>query len=469
LIGNGKGNFVEKPLWGAQKSDVINGLMRRETIINKRICNIKKNQSMMVERKSGQRFFPYSTVTKSFFLFLFIFLITLCSFSQPQPGDVFTEYFCEGMRVGGNEDYGGHDIRIKARFQLAGAKKAEIMIENLQCHTGTRGLAVSVNGNEWLSVPPPHTIPQPRHQYQYFSNITIPLPLAHLHKGTGNKFKLKVDETEGWWPQNLVMGINFRVYYEPDSIIHGTGRIIAPVPGEKIGTNTKVKISAHVTHPEYAIKKVDVFAHCYDIDYNGDGIYSEWKMKKHKKSYIFSVGSATQEPWEVNWDTKWLPDQKAPMKLMAWITIKGWVEGVNKAYYMTEAVEGLELERKKYSVELCEPFDIPKHWVTRKGAAAENITIHGDIAKAQAAQLVWSSWSPCYSPGVFVNEKQVWEPGAKEDDPCYEYKLHRVLLSDVSILRNGLNIIGTGHPKKHGTHGMEVNWPGIQLLVRYGK
>ena len=67
--------------------------------------------------------------------------------------------------------------------------------------------------------------------------------------------------------------------------------------------------------------------------------------------------------------------------------------------------------------------------------------------------------------GLFVNGKKVID----REGPRYRYYDHRVLINDLSILKRGKNVISTGKtPRYDGkmVHGMEVNWPGIQLLIQ---
>ena len=134
--------------------------------------------------------------------------------------------------------------------------------------------------------------------------------------------------------------------------------------------------------------------------------------------------------------------------------------------YLTEAVDGLRLVRPGLSVELCKPYDVPKRWVTRRSEAEERFDITGDPSKAIAAQLVWSSWSPGYMDGVYINSVKVFD----NEGPKYQYYAHRVAIKDTSCLKQGVNVLKTGKtPKIDGkmVHGMEVNWPGIMVLIQY--
>ncbi len=129
---------------------------------------------------------------------------------------------------------------------------------------------------------------------------------------------------------------------------------------------------------------------------------------------------------------------------------------------------GLKLERAGLSVELCRPYDVPQQWVTRSGEHTEKFEVRGDLCRATAARLVWSSWSPGYMEGILLNGAKVLE----REGPRYACFAHNVPLEDLSLLQPGENQLTTGKtPKYNGkmVHGMEVNWPGIMVLIQYRK
>ena len=68
--------------------------------------------------------------------------------------------------------------------------------------------------------------------------------------------------------------------------------------------------------------------------------------------------------------------------------------------------------------------------------------------------------------GVYINDRKVFQ----REGPRYAYYVHHVSLSDLSVLEAGENVLKTGKtPKYDGkmVHGMEVNWPGIMVLIQY--
>lgn len=68
--------------------------------------------------------------------------------------------------------------------------------------------------------------------------------------------------------------------------------------------------------------------------------------------------------------------------------------------------------------------------------------------------------------GIYINDMKVFD----NEGPCYEYMMHDVLLKDISMIKKVTNIIKTGKTPLHDgemVHGMEVQWPGIMMLIKY--
>jgi hypothetical protein len=133
---------------------------------------------------------------------------------------------------------------------------------------------------------------------------------------------------------------------------------------------------------------------------------------------------------------------------------------------MTEAISDLELKRPGLSVELCKPFRRPKGWFTRNGEFEERFRIKGDLNKAVEAKMVFRTWSPGYFNGIYINDFIVFE----KEGPKYDYFEHHISIEDLQVLSQGENKLRTGKtPLFQGqmVHGVEVQWPGIMLLIRY--
>jgi hypothetical protein len=385
----------------------------------------------------------------------------------PRPGDVFREYVWTNtrgdaggaLRVGGRVGYGGGPLPLPHRFDLEHATRAEIVLEKLLCHDGTRGLSISVNSNAWLEVPEVPGIPVPQWEYMHHAYPVVAVPLAHLRAGSGNQVRLRVSDEHPWnWPQNLIYGVHFRIYYDAAKKPHPTGQLISPKPGAALGT--QAVLEAQASSPNGRIQRVDFLGHYEDVNLEGDGEYSQWHSHFHRAVLTNHLGSATSAPWRLTWETAWVPDQPAPFQLAARVTDETGLT------YFTEAVGGLSFQRDGLSVELCKPYDVPKKWLTRAGEKTQKFRVTGDLSRAVAAQLVWVSWSPGYMEGLYLNDHKVLE----REGPRYAYHIHRVSVPDLRALKPGENVLRTGKtPLYDGkmVHGMELNWPGIMVLVQY--
>jgi hypothetical protein len=399
-------------------------------------------------------------------------------FARPVPGDVFREYVWwnekgdagGALRVGGRQgeehpdrgwahDYINAPIVLAHDFDLEHAIRAEAVIEKILCHDSTKGLALEVNGHPWIRIPEAEAIPYPPWEYQHHIYPVAPVPLAFLKGGKGNQFRLRVDAEHPWkWPQNLIYGVHFRVYYDPARKPHPTGKITSPASGAVLGRAVRLEVDAQ--SPAGAIKQVDYLGHYEDVNYEGDGLYTQWHYRFFHGKLVDHIGSAQEPPYRVVWDTSWVPDQRQPMALAARITDRAGMTVI------TPAVTDLTLDRRGFSIELCKPYDIPKKWVTRSGAHQEHFRVTGDLRKAVAARLVWSSWSPGYMRGISINGTRVFDT----EGPKYQYCFHRVPVDKMDVFRPGVNTLTTGTtPLIDGqmVHGMEVNWPGIMVLIQY--
>ncbi len=252
--------------------------------------------------------------------------------------------------------------------------------------------------------------------------------------------------------------MHLRVYYDPQQQPHGTGRIRTPQAGSALGES--VEIEVEIDGPPGAVDRVDVLGLYEDVNWQGDGVYRQWQYHFLQGELQHHLGTVTEAPYRLRWDATWVPDQSEPMQLAARITDNTGLT------FFTPVVSGLTLRRPGVSVELCKPFDLPPKWVTRSGEKTEKFCVVGDLRRAVAAQLAWSSWSPGYMNGLYINGHKVLDT----EGPRYACFHHRVTLADTRCLQPGENQLKTGQTPLHNgkmVHGMEVNWPGIMVLIRY--
>ena len=408
-------------------------------------------------------------------------LITLTGTSlsgQPKPGDVFREYIWlpdlaveEGgkfLRVGGKLDYkinSGHfpanrhddgHVLFGQYLKLNQAVSAELVIEKLGSHDDTRNLRVSINRNPSIRIPNAKGIPEPEWDYMHHNYPVVNIPLDHLNEGWENTFRFDVDSVQRWnWPQNIIYGLVLRIYYNPEIADFKTN-IMGISQGSALERNQRLGIE----NPILNIRQVEYIGFYDGLNHEGDGIYTQWHYHYFRGRVIHHIGTADMFPYKTIWDTSWIPDQED-------IKVAARIVSNSGLIYFTEPVERLKLGRD-YIIELCKPFDQPKNWVTREDEFESMINVTGDPTRIKEARIYWTSWSPCYANGIYINGIKVFD----KEGPCYEYMAHDIKIEDISIIKQGINIIKTGKEPLHDgqmVHGMEVQWPGIMLKVKYLK
>jgi hypothetical protein len=410
---------------------------------------------------------------KNNFLILLVFAPLNALLAQAQPGDLFREYSwyneagdCQGaLRVGGRLDYrlmenvinyqGEGMIRPPFQVDLGKAIGAELVVEKMLCHEGTEGLRVSINGHPALRLPAAPDIPKPQSDYAHHYNAVVPVDLSLLKEGDQNTFLFEVDTAGHWWPQNLVYGMILRIYYKPE-LVGQRARIARPQAGEVLSEVNHIALTIPQGEKPVKIELVG----CYeDADLEGDGRYTQWHYSYHKCQIYNHIGTLTAAPFEFSWDTEWIPDQQEKIRLAA------FVHRSDGLIYMTGSVDDLELVRTGFSVELCKPYMRPKAWFTRNGEFEERFQVMGNLDKAKEAKMVFRTWSPGYFNGIYLNDFVVF----LKEGPKYAYFEHEVPL-ELHVLKAGENILKTGKTPLYPegmVHGVEVQWPGIMLLIKY--
>ncbi len=381
------------------------------------------------------------------------------------PDETFKEYkWSPGnkLRVGGSLDESGHgttDFPFN-NVDTVDAIKAEINVAKLLCHDDTRGLAVALNDNAWKIFPEGTKVPSPQYEYQHMTYPSVNIPLSELKSGTNN-FNIRVDESIGWWPQNLIYGLILRVYYS-SSKSHPTGKITTPVNGSTI--DESVIITAEAQSTNSSVSRVEFIGLYEEFNYEGDGEYRQWHYVFYKGVLKYHLGTSESAPYSVTWKTDWVPRQSEPVKIMARIIDE------NGMVYTTPAVENPNLVKSTSTrVAMLKPYNIPKKWVTRKGTKSCSFDIENSeiISKAKAGRLIWVSWACNYMNGVGINDVELIK---KDGAGSYSYFLHKVPITSEYIKNNintGANSIYAAKPDESGVHGMEINWPAFVVKIQY--
>lgn len=353
---------------------------------------------------------------------------------------------------------------------LAAAVRAEVGVELLQSHPGTRHKRVRLNGGPWHPIPEPSAIPGgygaepgPPERWNYHIYPTVPVPLSELRLGT-NTIEFAVDAATdprslgGWWPQSIHYAVTVRVHYDARTKPHRRGRIVSPENAGELAPQAPLALAIAGEDP-IPIGRVEFLAECLDYDWAGDGSWRAWQGHPRHGRLQHHAGTAEAPGadglWTAVWDTAWLPDQAMPMRLTARVVdATGLVS-------LAPLVEGLSLAPRPWTVTQYRASGVPPHWQSR-AQAAHGCCFHlsgSAVSDAQAARLWLPTWNGVQCDRIAWNETTVAARVGADHDLSYD-----TIELPPALLRAGFNSFHTWSETDH--HGIEVLWPGPVLRVR---
>jgi hypothetical protein len=403
----------------------------------------------------------------------------------PQPGDIFKE-FTRVIPLNGCNTCVTDPATALAAAQLnlpndvlnitigdlAGAIRAELVIDENIGHVGTTNKKFRFNGNAWINIPElgaGNGIPA-GHNGQCYSqqfNPTMQIPLAHLIQGNNLFQGTSGPQTcynFGWglWAWYEVM---VRVYYGP-SKAHPTGSITSPASGATFGENPTVTASTSADAVQ-----VDFLGYYDGYDGDGDGVTQQYHYYYHRAKPETAmlmkghIGSDFASPFSAVWNTDLVPNQ-APgsVKLIARIKSSSGV------WFVTNAVTGLSLQRTGNFVKMYRAYDMPERFWVRAGAGRSPKSTHfaipsGDnLANATSVKFIVSTMDADHvaeraNYSMKVNNYLLPYFGAD-----HWYSLDALTIPKSAILQ-GTNTFTVASTTVH--HGIEILWPGPVLVIRY--
>ncbi len=406
-------------------------------------------------------------------VWIVFFMFVAPVLAAPESGDIFREYVWAGPWINASrwQRVTGPDAtpdRAKAYLpnpvneiqinDLDKACKAEVYIEMLLCHGGTINKRLRVNENAWIDIPESPYIPgnagtgPPDAEYQYMRYPCVEIPLKQLRQGD-NTFEFTCSggtSLGGWWPQWIVYGVTFRIYYD-DTKPHIKGGIISPRAGEILGEQPVIRCQVPV---EADISHIDVIGLYEDFNWEGDGQYRRWHYHYRYGKIQSHIGTATTRPWEVTWDNSWIPSQQRPLALMARIVDKTGLCTI------TPIVKDIYLVRA-WTVKMHKPYQVPKRWSTRAGEMHYcKVKVDENPDKIIAARVTMCTWNGEAGDVIGINGRKVVTNVGGNHDLSYDS-----FAVPVDLIKTGTNTLYTYSSTIH--HGLEVQWPGMVLLTRY--
>lgn len=336
-----------------------------------------------------------------------------------------------------------------------GATRAEFFMEYWNGHAGTTAM-YRLNRKTWNYIPRPLGTPREPERYYHtlLGNRVVPLNLATLRKGP-NEFAFTAGpQIEGGfdWGFFWIYSFTTRIYY-PRAAEHPSVRIANVRSGNALTDNPEIRVEPKAGGAE--IQRVDVYAFYEDFNYSGSGLHREWHAQSEYGKPKFHVGTATQAPWLVKWDTTWVPDQDKPMRLVARVVdAAGW-------HSVSEIVGDLSLRRDKRHVVMCPALDVPTLWGVRVGAEKGcGFEVPPPTGKLVSAKLKVMSWSGNHADIFSFNGVQFPAQIGRSHD--YQVDMIDVPVAQVKTGRNTFSVKSTSTE-----HPAEIDWPGPVLLLEY--
>jgi hypothetical protein len=349
---------------------------------------------------------------------------------------------------------------ILAEEDLSQLTRTEFYLEAWGGHPGTANKRVTINGRSTYFLP---RVGAEEMNCTYFYPC-LELRLDDLVNGY-NAFQFALDQGKTFWGHMLVDNACLRVALtntHPDLLkagLEGLRAGIRVVPSG--GSSEAFDLSLDgVTPPfQHHIESVDYWGFYFGYDENGNTLTSDWHGSTKARKPIAILGTATNVPFTLRWDTRFLPSQK-DIAVQAVLRFKGQ----SNLVFVTSPTGGLEIpERPSTQVTLYSSHDLPKGFWSRAGRE-QRCTIYLDVdpRRIERAELHVNAWT-----GGAGTVKDYFTLNGRHF-PIAEGARHELVYSRMElppgILRQGANEFELLSDTEH--HGIEILLPGPCLMVR---
>lgn len=402
-----------------------------------------------------------------------LLLIAPLGRAEPLPGDVFREYTWHDngrwqritgpdATMAGAKEFLPNKVNAIELTDLEGATRLEVQLELLQSHSGTIGQSIRLNGGKWIPIGLPAEIPGkagsregPPDAWLTMLHRFVEVPLAEVKPGANAfEFTSKAGPTGlgSRWPQSIVYGAIFRVYYGAGKPAPH-GRVVVPtgVPG-RFGT---IELTVE---PQPAagrsIRRVDFLARYRGYDWRGEGVLTGWHYQTLFGELRRHAGTALAAPWKTAWDIRGVAGQDEPVQVAARISDD---RGLCR---ITEPVT-LEKFKGLPNTKLFVAHAVPPTWQTRAGRRQGcKITLPDDLSGLREAKIILASWNGDQAGTIGINDTVLVKNIGFNHDLSYDE-----INVPISALKPGENEFFTTSDTVH--HGIEVLWPGVVLVARF--
>jgi hypothetical protein len=347
---------------------------------------------------------------------------------------------------------------VNVKDTITQLEGAELFCELWGGHPKTANKRFQINGGRIYKLPSDMT--EAGNCEYLFPTLTV--DYKELVTGT-NALQFVCDRGDTFWGHFLMEEIAINCYYKPDApFLKRNGvagfKAIPVIPDKILTDKTSISLGFESSFTDN-IAEVHYFGFYLGYDWNGSGIDAQWHGYQLKKKWSGNIGSSTQPPYQVTWDTRLIPSQSKPIAVKALIIFKN---GIN---CWSDVLEGLTFQEGRPQVQIfyCSGLPVP-FWSRAKQLCTTAIELNSDPASIEEAYLLVRIWDG--------GEGTIKEP-FKMNGVAYKITSgdapHDLISSINKVLpknlKKGNNLIELYSDTEH--HGIEICLPGPSLIVRY--
>ncbi|MBN2271826.1 MAG: hypothetical protein JXN61_14510 [Sedimentisphaerales bacterium] len=339
-------------------------------------------------------------------------------------------------------------------------ERAELRLDMWGGHPGTTNKRFLLNGKEVYEIPEVGT----ETGNCTYSYPVINLKVGHLVSGA-NAFQFTCDRGSSFWGHFIIDSAAVRCFLKPDHpdlLKTGLDKFKADVVLGNAGNVLNETITVSISCPEIfkkSIISVDYFGQFLGFDDTGSGAENDWHGFTHKGRWQNHIGSASEAPFTVEWDTSMIPSQPKPMAIRAVVHFR------DGFHYVTKDLEGLTFPagRDEIAMHRCSIMPAP-FWSRASRRNKAQFDLPADISSLTRAKLMIKVWD-----GGEGNIKEPFKINGHPYSVTSGRAIHDVVFTIAEVnpdhLKPGNNEITLLSDTEH--HGIEVLLPGPVIIARY--
>lgn len=347
---------------------------------------------------------------------------------------------------------------VRVPDDLFTVSRAELYMELWGGHPGTHNKRVSPNGKAIYEIPEVGTAAG----NCTFHYPVMPLEIFHLVTGM-NALQYSCEKPGPAWGHYFPHEIALRIWMKPEHTALNEAGLRDLTAQATVASRTladETTLTLQISESKAGdIAAVHWYGRYLDFDDNGEGLENDWHGFTYARQPVNHIGTATEAPYDIAWNTRMIPTQGRPM------AVRAEIEFTNGIIYRTPVQDGLEFPKDRPAVRLYSCTDLPvKFWSRANRKVTAELLLPEDLSGVVQAELrtkIWDGGAGTVEHPFHMNEK----PYKIATETAPHKPIYRNLPVDLSHLKPGRNTFTLLSETKH--HGIEMALPGPCLVLRW--